>query len=266
MKMSLVQYPSLICQLLLVICVLPCVSLTYAESQKKILTIATGEWCPLLCLSTPEKPGVMIEIAQKAFPASEYILQIDNIEWPKAIEETRAGKHTMIAGTFHSEVPDFIFPTEGQAAIRECFYTPRKSSWLFSGAASLDNLKKLGTGEGYTYEEPLMSWLAANPTKNLQASSKNPFLENLAKMEKGEINALQEAENIVQWHLINANKTPDIRQAGCQGTPKETYFAFSPALPESQALAQKLNDTTVQMRASGELKKVLAKYKLYDWK
>jgi polar amino acid transport system substrate-binding protein len=266
MKKSLIRYLVKISQLLLIVCALPFTNLAHTEPPKKILTIATGEWCPLLCLSTPEKPGVMMEIAQKAFPASEYILQIDNIEWPKAIEETRAGKHTMIAGTFHSEVPDFIFPTEGQAAIRECFYTPRKSSWFFTGAASLDTLKKLGTGEGYSYEEPLMSWLAANPSKNFSASSTNPFLENLAKMEKGEINALQEAENIVQWYLINAEKTPDIRQAGCQGNPKETYFAFSPALPESRALAEKLNDTTIQMRASGELKKVFAKYNLYDWK
>ncbi len=85
-------------------------------------------------------------------------------------------------------------------------------------------------------------------------------------MTKGEIDVLQEADNIVQWHLVNAKTPTDIRQAGCQGKPKEVYFALSPALPESKAMAEKLNATTEEMRKSDELKKVLAKYNLYDCK
>ena len=239
---------------------------TVNAAPPKTISVATTEWCPLLCLSNPQKPGVMLEILQKAFPAQDYKIEVRTIEWTKAIEETRAGKHSMIAGGFHSDSPDFFFPNEGQGAIRECFYTPRKSNWFFSDVASLDAVTKMGTGEGYTYDEPLNGWLKANPAKNMATGGDDPFLTNLGKMEKGEIDVLQEADNIVQWHLVNAKTPPDIRQAGCQGKPKEVYFAFSPAIPESQAMAQKLNATTAEMRQSGELKKILAKYNLYDWK
>jgi len=44
------------------------------------------------------------------------------------------------------------------------------------------------------------------------------------------------------------------------------YIAFSPKNPKSKEYAKLITDGIEQMRLSGELSQILAKYKLTDWR
>jgi len=48
--------------------------------------------------------------------------------------------------------------------------------------------------------------------------------------------------------------------------PSKLFIAFSPKNPKSQEYAKLLSEGTAALRASGELRKILAKYGLSDWR
>jgi polar amino acid transport system substrate-binding protein len=56
------------------------------------------------------------------------------------------------------------------------------------------------------------------------------------------------------------------RSAGTFGAPSKIYIAFSPANHKSKEYARILSEGIVSLRASGELKEILGKYGLDDWK
>ncbi len=89
-------------------------SMSSYAAPAQTISIRSDEWCPFICDPKSDKPGIMIEIARKAFPAPDYTLDVQFLEWSKALDETRDGKFTMVAGAYKTDAPDFIFPTEGQ--------------------------------------------------------------------------------------------------------------------------------------------------------
>lgn len=229
------------------------------------LTIRADEWCPFYCDPNSDKPGVMVEIARKAFTSPGHTLDIQFLEWSKAVDETRAGKFTMVAGADKAEVPDFIFPAEAQSFDRDCFYAKPESNWFYSNPASLNTIK-LGVIADYSYGDDIDNWIKANADKVNTASGDQPLQDNLAVLAKGDIDALIESSAVMQWTLMQSATPLKIRQAGCTGKGEELFIAISPKQPDAQVLAQKLSTTVAAMRANGELKKLLAKYSLYDWK
>lgn len=50
------------------------------------------------------------------------------------------------------------------------------------------------------------------------------------------------------------------------GEPDPVFVAFSAKAPDAGALADRLDATLAEMRASGALSTLLARYKLTDWK
>ncbi len=87
-----------------------------AHAAPKVLTVVTTEWCPLLCLKSPKKPGMMMEILQKAFPASEYTIELKSLDWKTAIESTSTGKvrRAWLAHTIRKP-PILYFPPKAKA-------------------------------------------------------------------------------------------------------------------------------------------------------
>lgn len=57
-----------------------------------------------------------------------------------------------------------------------------------------------------------------------------------------------------------------IKPAGYGVEPAYIYIAFSPNRPESPMLAQQLSDGIRELRSNGQLKKILDRYGLLDWK
>lgn len=229
------------------------------------ISIRSDDWCPFICDPASNTPGIMVEIARKAFSNPDYVIDVQVMEWSKALEETRQGHFTMVAGAYKTDAPDFVFPTEEQSFSRDCFYTQASSNWFYNGTKALENIK-LATVEGYSYGDDVDTWIKANAAAISPASGEAPLQDNLTKLSTGKADVLIESSAVMQWQLMQSSSPPKIRQAGCSGRGEELFIAISPKQTDAQALAQKLSKTTADMRASGELKKLLMKYGQYDWK
>lgn len=233
------------------------------------ITIRADSWCPYNCEPGSKSPGYMIEIVTLVFKKAGHTVEYKNMEWDKAIEETRKGKYSAILGGYKSDSPDFVFPEKSFGVSQNLFFVKKGTAWRYNGVESLKKIK-LGVADGYSYSDEIDKYVAANKGKPgvHVASGDVPIQENINKLMKGEIDAFIEDPSVYGnycgsknlMHVLGAVQT-----AGAYGPAEKIYMAFSPANPKSKEYAALLSTGLDQMRKSGDLKKILGKYYVKDW-
>ena len=66
--------------------------------------------------------------------------------------------------------------------------------------------------------------------------------------------------------LMKSGLNQDIRKAGCSPNTIDFYVGFSPKNPASAARAETLSKAMLELRSSGQLEQILARYGVKDWK
>jgi polar amino acid transport system substrate-binding protein len=233
------------------------------------ITVVADAWCPFTCEPDSSNPGYMIEIAREVLKKSGHTLIYKNVEWKKAIEESRKGKYNAIAGGSKSDAPDFVFPEKSLGASQNVFFVKKGSTWRYNGIESLKKVK-LGVSQGYAYSEDLDKYIMTNKGKPAVsvASGDTPLQVNIDKLMKGEIDVFIEDPS-VYGNFCGSNGLLKVlgatQAAGTDGPPEKIYIAFSPANPKSKEYAFALSAGIDKMRKTGELKKILNKYYIKDW-
>jgi polar amino acid transport system substrate-binding protein len=233
------------------------------------ITIVTDAWRPFTCEPSSASPGYMIEIAEHVFKKAGYTVVYKTMDWKKAIEETRKGKYTAIAGGYKSDSPDFIFPNKAQGVSQNVFFVKKGTAWKYNGIESLKKIK-LGVVQDYSYSEQINKYIAENKGKAsiYVAKGTTPIQENIDKLMKGEINAFIEDPSVYGNYCGTKNLIDvvgAVQTAGSEGPAEKNYIAFSPANPKSKEYASILSKGLEKMRATGELKQILGKYYMKDW-
>lgn len=233
------------------------------------VTIVADHWCPYNCEPGSERPGFMIEIAQKAFARYDITVKYNVMPWSRAIDQTRKGEYTAIVGASRSDAPDFVFPAIAQGWMQNKFYVKTGSSWRFEGMDSLGKIS-LGVVADYAYGDMLDAYVKAKKSdlKYVQPISGDDALAiNVKKLMAGRIGALVEDKHVMNYHLARNSLTWKISEVGDVPSSKQSdlFIAFSPENPNAKRYADILAKETKAMRASGELKKILAAYQVEDW-
>jgi len=234
------------------------------------IIIGADIWCPYNCApENKDKPGFMVELAQIIFARHGIKVRYEVMPWSRAKIQVSLNKiQGLIAGTpsnTQDQQPPLIFSQQEQARMQNSFFTLKGSRWQYQGVASLANIN-LGVIQGYDYG-PLIQ-LHVNTSKRVHIITGNDPLERLIQMMKwGRIDAILEDESVFKYQAqrLGFNR---YRVAGKDGTPVESnnlYIALSPndlSLEYARMLSQGMND----LRHSGELDVILARYGLKDWK
>ncbi len=249
-------------------------SISYAEdkieNKKETITIVADTWCPYNCNPKSPHKGFMVDIAKQAFAKHDIEVIYSVVPWTRAIEETRKGLHTAIIGSAHGDAPDFIFPDVPQGFLQNHFYVKKAGKWRYDGINSLKNII-LGIIADYSYNDELDNYIKKyklDPNKISMMSGDDALGINLSKLKRDKINAIIEAQYVMDYYLSMNNMKNDVEDVGILPPSKEDflYIAFS---PKDKKLARKyaaiLTDETKNMRASGQLKKIMATYGLEDW-
>jgi len=239
------------------------------QAKTDTITVAADAWCPFTCEPGSSSPGYMIEIAREIFKKSGHTLVYKTVEWKKAIEETRKGKFTAIAGGAKSDSPDFIFPEKSLGVSQNIFFVKRGNPWKYNGVDSLKKVK-LGVSQGYSYSEEIDRYIQANKGKPavFVASGDIPIQENIDKLMKGSIDVFIEDPSVFGNYCGSKGLQKVLgatQPAGTDGPAEKIYMAFSPATPKSKEYAAILSAGIDRMRKTGELKAILAKYYIKDW-
>ena len=231
------------------------------------ITLVSDIWCPYTCESHSKLPGFMIEIGKEVFENAGYKVDHKTLNWPRAIIETREGKHTAIVGGQKTDAPDFVYPSVAAGFGSNYFWSRVDANWKYENIGSIKN-KKIGVINGYAYgvaeidnaiakRENFFSFISGDDAFNkiikmTAAKRLDGFIEN-AFIVQYLTNTMPEYKN--QFKIVSKNMAQDTAM----------QIAFSPKNPNSKKYAQILSDGITKIRKNGKLKGILAKYGLSDW-
>ena len=234
----------------------------YAEH----ILIAADRWCPFNCEVGAELPGFMVEVAQRVFSDHGHDVEYIEMNWSRAIQETRKGNINAIMGGFKSDAPQFIYPQEELAVLGNSFFVRKDSDWTYEGVESLKSVQ-LGAILGYDYGDELRSYIQESGAERVTMLNGNYHLlsQGIKLLDRHRIDAMIETDPVF-WYTANQLGLADQFKFAGTVQREKAYIAFSPALKSSTVYANLLSDGIKKLRASGELSTILAKYGLKDWK
>lgn len=230
------------------------------------ITIAADEWLPFTG-NEKEQNGYMIEIAKKVFEKHGHTVQFKNVPWSRAVTEAEKGTYTAIAGAYVSDAPSFIFPTEEQGLGIDAFYTLNASTWRFASYESLSSII-LGVIQDYSYGDEMDAYITKNEKTgkiNKISGSDNLTHRLIQMLQQKRIDVFIENRNVCNY-TMKLNKITDVKEVGACKTSNKIFIAFTPKNAKTAAYAKILSDGMIELRKSGELKTILEKYGLKDWK
>jgi polar amino acid transport system substrate-binding protein len=145
------------------------------------------------------------------------------------------------------------------------FFVKKGNPWRYKDIDSLTKIK-LGVISGYAYEEAVDKYLENSTDKNAVQAIKNAnALElNIKKLAAGRIDATIEDASVFAMKAAALGMSGQFEEAGTVGSPDNITIAFTPKKESSKKYAEILSKGLKEMRASGELKKLLDKYGLKD--
>ncbi|HPO50801.1 MAG TPA: transporter substrate-binding domain-containing protein, partial [Spirochaetota bacterium] len=210
----------------------------------------------------------LIEIAEVIFKKHKHNVDYKVMPWSRAISEAEKGKINAIAGAYYEDAPDFLFPKNEQGKSRELIFTGKNKKIVYNGINSLYSIT-LGVVKDYSYGDEIDQYILKNKDQSnliYEIAGENS-LESLLKMLKTDrIGALIENEIVMQNYLFEKKMENDIVPIGVLRDEVKVFIAFSPAIANSKTYAEILSSGMGDIRKTGELKQILAKYGLKDWK
>jgi polar amino acid transport system substrate-binding protein len=230
------------------------------------VSILSDEWYPMNGSPASSHPGYMIEIAQTILAADGHKLDYRLAPWKRSILEVRQGNADCIIGAYKSDAPDFIFPDNPWGKAEFKFYTGVESKWTYQSILQL-NSTRLGVIFGYSYSPKLDHYIKKNRNlSKVQVTTGETALEqNIRKLLANRIDAVISFEPVMKEKLTQLHLEKAIRHAGTLGMSQFMYIACSPNKESSQYYVQLFSSGIVELRKSGELKKILNKYGVEDW-
>jgi len=242
------------------------------------ITFVVDDYCPYYCkqeignesvASFKKSPGYIIEILTKAF--KDYKINYIFVPWERGLLEVRKGLVDGIIVTSKHNATDLIFPEVAQGSSIGCFYTAKENTWRYHNKHSLPNIH-LGLIKNYDYAEPVNSYVMESiretnrPLSPLYfMSGEQPLTRLINMINSNRLDATFDDKNVVD-NILKRNKlTKKIKNVGCLNDAIDLFVAFTPTKKNSLAYAETLATTVSNLRSSGELSVILAKYGLVDW-
>lgn len=248
----------------LVIYLIVSLSVLAPVSQASTLHLAADRWCPYNCATYSQQPGYVLELAQLAF-APDYQVKLVEVPWSRALRNAKLGLYDGVIGALPGEAPGFVYPLIPVGIARQVLVMRQDNPWQYEGLISLHELR-IAVAADYAYSAELDGYIKAQQQRRdlVIIRSEQP-LERMHKLlQEGKIDAYIEDKTVVSYHAHQHSKNQQIRFAA-EFSASPIYIAFSPANPLSYQLAKRLSARLVELRNSGQLAKLLARYGLQDW-
>jgi polar amino acid transport system substrate-binding protein len=212
----------------------------------------------------------MVELAEEALTRAGYRVQFKVTPWTRALGDMDSGAANAVVGIYFAQARQrkYVVPAEDLGVSANAIYVAAGSSWKYSRPASLESMV-LATIADYDYGE-LNAYIAQALKENsprVQVMFGNGALEkNLKKLVAGRVTALVEDRVVVAYVARRMGFLGRIRSAGDVNPENPAGVAFSPRDPRAAEYARALSEGIEKLRASGELRKVLQRYGVADWK
>jgi polar amino acid transport system substrate-binding protein len=244
--------------------------LSPATRAAETIRLVADPWCPYNCEPDSERPGFMVEIAQRVFEEAGYEVEYHQRPWVRALQDTLQGEYHGVIGATRIEAPGFVFPDLALGQMANAFWTLSDADWQYQKAKSLEG-RRLAVIAGYSYGDSIEAMLRDENHQHYitELHGASPLINGLKMLERRRIEVLLEDEHVMRYQLNKSGQSYMFKQAGYVPAEPDTtwvYIAFSPALAESENLARLLGEGVASLRASGELAGILSVYGVSDWR
>lgn len=237
-----------------------------APVRADVITIRADSWCPFTCEPGSETPGYLIEIATRVFEAAGHKVDYQFLPWPRAVSEVRAGQYTAIAGGGVADTPGFVL-TKPMGDVTTTLAVRKGERFEYTGPDSLAAYR-LGAVTGViSWGGGIDEYIAANkdnPDRVDLTGGEDPYAVNLRKLLVGRVDVVVDVAAVLKWLARGMNASDQIEFIPVLREP-DVFIAFSPAIEKSPEYAALLDRGVENLRASGELGEIMARYGLEDW-
>lgn len=233
------------------------------------LTFTTGDWRPYIFEEngtvSSKTPGFSVEIVNSVFANLGHSIVYETAPFLRQIHEVESGRYTALVGVYRNEAPNLVFPQEPIGMTRNCFYTMAGHTWRYKSLEDLSSVK-FATVSGYTYGE-IDSYIEANSERVMKlAGGESNMMKRLTKLtEIGRVTAFVQDIAVAEYFFKIKGLQGRFQRAGCLSFI-ESMIGFSPNDPRTPALVRGFDAEIAKLRRLGELKKILIKYGIADWK
>lgn len=235
---------------------------TQAQAGEEIVLASPAYWCPFSCTAGSSREGFTVEIIRWIFAQHAIPVRLVNENYSRALSDVRSGRYTASPSTLKDEAPDFVFPDEAISFNRFCFYTRTNDDWRYGGVPSLAG-RRIGIIQGYAYGAALDAYIRQHG-EAFQVLAGNELTTRLIQqLILKRIDTFVEEENLIAYSL-QQQPPAAIRQAGC-ASGRLAYMAIAPGHPRARDYARLFSQGLREMRRTGQLALILARYGLRDW-
>lgn len=233
------------------------------------IRIRADPWLPYSGGQEMDPPGYMVEMAEAIAKANGHEFEYRTLPWSNALDVVREGKADCVVGAYLSDAEGFAFPEVGWGPSGNVFWGLAEQTWRFEGMASLDGIK-IGVLEDYSYGDELDAYIEQHKADaqrlEIVPAIGRGIVRLLARLIGRRVGAIIEDRNVMAYALEQAKMDPKrVISLGEAGEAESVYIACTPAHPRGKEYADMFGRGTAQLRSSGKLAEILAKYNLKDW-
>lgn len=243
--------------------------LSVTTTQAERLTFTTGDWCPYIFeldgTVDPEKPGFSIEIVNSVFAIMGYDIKYVTAPFLRQIQEVERGTYSALAGVYSEEAPNLLFPDEPIGMTRNCFYSKISNNWRYNNSKDISAIK-IAVVSGYTYGE-LDDYIEAYPKEVIKLTGNEAaMMDRLTELvDINRVTAFIQDARVAEYYFMVNGIEGRFKSSGClEAIP--SMLGFSPVDNRAENFIEAFDIQINKMRTSGELKKILTKYNVSDWK
>lgn len=237
-----------------------------AASAAETLRLRADNWMPFNGDPKADKPGYVIEICKAIYGPLGITLDYQVLPWAEAVKAARAGEIDGVIGADPTEGAGLVFPKESINALRIALFGKKGINWKLENPGSYAKVR-IGVVPGYAYWEGLDTYIkSAKPPKIMVFEGDSPTVDAIKKLNAGEIDLFPENLIVFGWNARALGlKTSDFTPCYIN-TGDDIYVAFTPKSDKSKRWTSQFDEGIARLRKTGELKKILTRYGLEDWK
>lgn len=232
------------------------------SAQAETLRFATDSWCPYICDTQSQKPGILVEATSEILLSSQYQPEYLRINWAQSIKQVRSGQLDALMGTYISDAPDFIYGKTAFMQSQMCFFVPQADNWKYKDLLSLDS-RRIAIMNGYSYGALMDSYILNNENSGehniMRVSGDEDIKRRLTLLNRGRINTIIEDKRVFSYFISQAGVDSQFKSAGCLA-PEDVHIGFSPNIESSTQRAAMLEAGIKQLEESGRLEQIIQSY------
>jgi polar amino acid transport system substrate-binding protein len=236
--------------------------------RAETITLCADNWFPYNGAPGATPAGYVIEIVNAITEKNGDKFDYQIMPWKRAVAVAEKGEINGVIGGLVTDTPGFVFPEEPIGLSGTSAFVKKGSNWKYDGVASLKD-KKLAVVDSYSYGDDIDPYIKENMANGKLIdvnAGEAPEALAIKKLQAGRVDVYVSDPNVF-WATVKTMGlgADEFVLAGEVAAPDPIFIALSPKRDDSKAIAEKITTGIREMRASGALATILAKYGVADW-